>query len=829
MGIEVLPKKPVAKETGEQRRVGILQGGKSRPVIWPQLRWEGRSFGGRLDMRAASIAMAGLLVALGATLVGAGFGSWQLGASFGGLAITISAFIVLTGRYQAVGLKSGVEAKVIEAVLESRSEGRVVINELGEMVAANQRYRKLLGGRLPSPMKLLKEAESEIPAKEFQQKLRDEGAASTTVLAGMKGDRQRIELHAKMFGSFEVWRLRKTAADVSLERAVLWAGTTMEPNLESSKAGIIVTDPNGVIRYASALSKKYLAQAPEALFGQNLNDVLEARGFSEDGTRRGENVDLIRFPVPIPRSQEVAGEIVVFRSVSGRRRTFDDKGFPGLSVIFEDAPLAMVLVDEKANIREFNRSFAAIYKEESGNDPEVGASFFNVAGASERAAISKAIKTAFKHPGQEVPLVLQLGKDGEKVVKAVVGALGSTEAHGAVFYLLDATEQLRLENQFIQAQKMQAVGQLAGGIAHDFNNLLTAIIGFCDLLLLRHGPGDESFGDLMQIKQNSNRAADLVRQLLAFSRRQTLRPSVLNVTDVLADLANLIRRLIGERIDLKIEHGRDIARIKGDQGQLEQVIINLVVNARDAMPDGGGLTITTRPEHVLKSKQIGEFMIAPGEYVQISIKDTGTGIAAADIDKIFEPFFTTKAVGKGTGLGLATVYGIVSQSGGFVDVRSQLGQGTEVLISLPAVSDLSDVETIEAEPEAARPKDLTGREVILIVEDEEPVRIFAARALANKGYQVIEASDGEAAMAMMQDQEGGLVDLLLTDVVMPGMDGPTLAEKARQINPNIKVIMVSGYAEEGFRQQLGNRDIIFLPKPFSLTQLTEEVKRALES
>ena len=779
-------------------------------------------------MRAAAIAMAGLLVALGATLVGAGFGSWQLGASFGGLAITISAFIVLTGRYQAVGLKSGVESKVIEAVLDSQSEGRVVVNELGEMVASNQRYRTLLGGQLPAPMKLLKTGDSEIPAKEFQQKLRNEGSASTTVWAGNKGKRQRIELHAKMFGSFEVWRLRKTAADISLERAIMWAGTMMEPQLRAIKAGIVVTSPDQVIQYANALTEKHLGQSPEALLGKKLEELLEARGFSGEGTRRGEKVDLLRFPVPVLGSSEAAGEVVMFRLISGHRRTFDDKGFPGLSVIFEDAPMAMVLVDKDGNIREFNRSFAAIYKEETGDDPQDGASSFGFVVTSERAAISEALKTAYKHPGQEVPLVLHLGKDGERVVKATVGALGSSEDHGAVFYLLDATEQLRLEGQFIQAQKMQAVGQLAGGIAHDFNNLLTAIIGFCDLLLLRHGPGDESFGDLMQIQQNSNRAADLVRQLLAFSRRQTLRPRVLNVTDVLADLANLIRRLIGERIDLKIEHGRGIAQIKGDQGQLEQVIINLVVNARDAMPDGGELSISTCALHVAKAKQIGEFMIAPGDYVQISIKDTGIGIAAADIDKIFEPFFTTKKVGEGTGLGLATVYGIVSQSGGFIDVRSQPRQGAEILISLPVVQEHLDVEKVEASQEGA-PKDLTGREVILIVEDEEPVRIFAARALSHKGYQVIEASDGESAIEMMQDQEGGLVDLLVTDVVMPGMDGPTLAEKARLINPDIKVIMVSGYAEEGFREKLGHQDITFLPKPFSLTQLAEEVKRSLES
>ena len=252
-----------------------------------------------------------------------------------------------------------------------------------------------------------------------------------------------------------------------------------------------------------------------------------------------------------------------------------------------------------------------------------------------------------------------------------------------IVYLLDTTDQKKLETQFAQSQKMQAVGQLAGGIAHDFNNLLTAMIGFCDLLLQRHQPGDASFADIMQIRQNANRAANLVRQLLAFSRQQTLQAKVLDVTDALTELSHLLRRLIGASIELQIVHSRDVFLVKVDQGQLEQVIINLAVNARDAMPEGGRLIIRTRNETRTAMEQRGTEIIPPGDYAAIEVADTGTGIPPDILQRIFEPFFSTKEVGSGTGLGLSTVYGIVRQTGGFVFVDSTVGKGTTFTILLP--------------------------------------------------------------------------------------------------------------------------------------------------
>jgi two-component system cell cycle sensor histidine kinase/response regulator CckA len=384
---------------------------------------------------------------------------------------------------------------------------------------------------------------------------------------------------------------------------------------------------------------------------------------------------------------------------------------------------------------------------------------------------------------------------------------------------------------------MDTVGQLAGGIAHDFNNVLSAIMMANDFLLNAHKPTDPSFQDIMQIKQNATRAATLVRQLLAFSRRQTLRPTVLNLGDALSDIDLLLKRLIGEKVKLEVVHGRDLWPVKVDISQFEQVIVNLAVNARDAMPDGGKLAVRTVNVTATEVERLSYKGMPPSDYVRIDVSDSGTGIPADIVEKIFEPFFSTKEVGKGTGLGLSTVYGIVKQTGGFVYVDSEPGKGTTFRIFLPRhhqekeiAPDPAIAAAVAAKEAAADAKpraDLTGQGTILLVEDEEGLRALNARGLRSRGYTVIEAGNGVEAMEMF-DEQGGVIDLVVSDVVMPEMDGPTLLKEMRARNPDIKIIFVSGYAEEAFEKSLPeNQQFAFLAKPFALSALTAKVKETM--
>ncbi|MEM9123953.1 MAG: ATP-binding protein, partial [Pseudomonadota bacterium] len=410
--------------------------------------------------------------------------------------------------------------------------------------------------------------------------------------------------------------------------------------------------------------------------------------------------------------------------------------------------------------------------------------------------------------------------------------LRSLEAQGlaghVLVYLAETTEQKQLEMQFSQAQKMQAVGQLAGGIAHDFNNLLTAIIGYCDLLLVNHKVGDPSFADINQIRQNANRAANLVRQLLAFSRRQTLMPTVLSLVDALAETKFLLKRLLGEKIDFKLSHDRDLGLVKVDQGQLEQVIVNLAVNARDAMADGGTLTITTKNISKNKLPKLSHAPFAVQDYVLIEVRDTGCGIPKEILGKVFEPFFTTKGVGEGTGLGLSTVYGIVKQTGGYILIDSEVGSGTCFKIYLPRYYPTADEVREKAGQEAAKSADLSGAGTVLLVEDEDAVRAFAVRALETRGYTVFEADNGESALEILKERKDE-IHLLISDVVMPVMDGPALVAEARRVVPDLKVIFISGYAQDAFDDSVERpEDFTFLAKPFSLKQLAQTVKDRLK-
>ncbi|MGR3548427.1 MAG: ATP-binding protein [Roseovarius sp.] len=417
--------------------------------------------------------------------------------------------------------------------------------------------------------------------------------------------------------------------------------------------------------------------------------------------------------------------------------------------------------------------------------------------------------------------------DQEVFVQVSLNRISEAGEAALIAVLQDATELKSLEAQFVQSQKMQAIGQLAGGVAHDFNNLLTAISGHCDLLLLRHDQGDPDFSDLVQINQNANRAAALVGQLLAFSRKQTLRPETLDMRDTLADLTHLLNRLVGEKVTLTLSHDPVLAPIRADKRQLEQVLMNLVVNARDAMPAGGEIRIVTEVTSLDQPLERDRVSVPAGRYVTVQVHDDGTGIPKDKLQKVFEPFFTTKRTGEGTGLGLSTAYGIVKQTGGFIFLDSELGRGTCFTLYFPVLE--GQPTAVAKKPPASPDQSPLQRSdgVILLVEDEAPVRAFASRALRLRGYTVLEAESAEAALMMLEDKELD-IDVFVTDVVMPGMDGPSWVRQALKQRPDVRVVFVSGYAEDNFGQEQSKiPNSVFLPKPFSLTDLTTTVHNQL--
>jgi signal transduction histidine kinase/ActR/RegA family two-component response regulator len=377
----------------------------------------------------------------------------------------------------------------------------------------------------------------------------------------------------------------------------------------------------------------------------------------------------------------------------------------------------------------------------------------------------------------------------------------------------DVTERRLLEEQLRQAQKMEAVGRLAGGIAHDFNNILTAILGTSDLMLRDLPAGHPARDDVHEVRKAALRAADLTRQLLAYSRRQVLAPKVLGLNAVLAGLGPMLRRLIGEDIELVTLLAPDVPAVRADPGQIEQVVLNLAVNARDAMPSGGRLTIET-----------AAVTLETGRCAQLAVIDTGTGMTPDVRAHLFEPFFTTKEVGKGTGLGLATVYGIVEQSGGTIHVDTAPQRGTAVRIYFPAVAPAAPDPDNHTAPAPATPG---GGAAILLVEDEEAVRTFARRALEAAGYQVHLAASGREAL----DRVAALPDpprLLVTDVVMPGMDGRALAAQLATLVPGLRILFTSGYTDDPLaRQDLGDQGTAFLQKPFNTETLLERVRQVL--
>ncbi len=645
---------------------------------------------------------------------------------------------------------------------------------------------------------------------------------------------------------YRLWLLQDISADRARQEQAFARLQFIITYLDHAPAGFFSTLPGGRIDYLNATLAGWLGRdvAQSQNGGLTLADIVGVDGARllsgiapQPNGSVTENFDLdlrdgggkafpahilhrIDFdsqakPLPsrslvVPRGMTVGA---VTDSVAGLR----------LSRFINTAPFGVAEIDRHGILLQANAAFL-----ELSSDVRRGARLSAAVMESERETLNAAVERAMAGEADLTSVDVTLAGTNPRAVQFALTRLAAGDS-SAIVFALDKTESRALEVQLAQSQKMQAVGQLASGIAHDFNNVLTPIIGFADLLLAKMRPTDPAFADVMSIKQNANRAANLVRQLLAFSRRQTLQPKVHSLTEAMSDLDNLLSRVLGEKVELKISHGRDLGLVLVDIHQFEQVIINLAVNARDAMPNGGTLTVRTYNVSEEDSRAVKADLMPVGEYVACEVSDTGSGIAPDIVNKIWEPFFSTKDVGKGTGLGLSTVYGIVKQTGGFIFCDSIVGKGTTFRIYLPRHYPAPVVET-EIKP-AAPPKraDYTGKGRILVVEDEDAVRAFAVRALTSRGYTVVEADSGESALAVYAKDSKGF-ELILSDVVMPEMDGPALLRELRKRGIKTKVIFVSGYPGDEFEKDLeGQSDFAFLPKPFSLKQLVEKVKEVMEN
>ncbi len=770
---------------------------------------------------------------------------------------------------------------LLKAVVDNAFEGIVVIDQGGRVFYANPTYLDLIGAAdnndvrpiervfigdpdvSESIYRLLKAARE---GRRLQEEVRIAGAAGE----GGRWLRMRVRPlgQGKADARMTVW----TIADVTRERErqenVFQELQHAIDYLDHAPAGFFSVDAAGDIIYLNATLAAWLDHdlASVGAGSLKLTDIVAGEGAAllttlnaAPGEVMTEVLDLDLKtrggkPVPVRLFHKVAfgadGAAGTSRTLV-LNRAKDDGSDPQRAAevrfmrFFQNTPMAIATVDKSGRIARSNARFASAFEGMLKRSEGLGdeRSILAVVAERDRPTLEAAIRKAGEGQGDIAPVEAALAGSSERWANFFVSAVEEEDRDGeaAIVYALETTTQRTLENRVYQQQKMESVGQLAGGIAHDFNNVLSAIMMATDFLLNAHKPTDPSFQDIIQIKQNANRAAALVRQLLAFSRKQTLRPQVLDLGETLSDLGMLLKRLIGEKVTLEVVHGRDLWPVKVDISQIEQVIVNLAVNARDAMPDGGKLSVRTANVTAAECGMFAYKGMPVADYVLVEVSDNGIGIPPDIIEKIFEPFFSTKEVGKGTGLGLSTVYGIVKQTGGFVYADSAPGNtafriflprhvpgAKDKLAQIPAgeVSAIAGAMSAADTMAKAATADLTGQGTILLVEDEEGLRALNARGLTSRGYTVLEASNGVEAIEVLD--KNGKVDLVVSDVVMPEMDGPTLLKELRRRDPNVKIIFVSGYAEEAFAKNLPSQEqYAFLAKPFTLKQLVAVVKQTL--
>jgi two-component system cell cycle sensor histidine kinase/response regulator CckA len=736
----------------------------------------------------------------------------------GVVAMLVAAFVLekRNGAVQEAAVAVPVpDYALASAALNLTRDPAALTDSQGRLLGTNAAYRSRYGDTLPTALP------GSAKSKELLERLGTQAwrDGKATGEAGLKGGKLPVGVERVGSGSdLLMWRIARKQPDMLATLVKRVSGLEGELFAHSGVLVSAVDDEGRILAANTAFVERIGGNRAEVV-GRHFGEVAELRDNAIRLLAEGENAPpmrLVHVPVEVDKA-DGAGLMLLIDMAEPSQPDSSN-----MLALLDLLPLGLALVDRDGRFLTMNKAFKVAGGIGDGHPPVYPG---DLVIKEDKAAVADAVRRNARGPAMSGDLPIRLNaQPAEPVALTVAGLRGLGEA--AVLLLLkDNSEEAKLKRQVAQATKMQAVGQLAGGVAHDFNNILTAIIGHCDLMLMRHSPGDSDYDDIQQIKSNSNRAAGLTRQLLAFSRQQTLRPQTLQLPDVVSEVSHLLKRLLGETVQLVVKHGRDLFPVRADPGQLEQVIVNLSVNARDAMAGKGGGTLTIQTYSVKSSQvaELGSDILPTADYAALSIADTGSGIPANVLGKVFEPFFTTKEVGKGTGLGLSTVYGIVKQSGGYIFADSKVGEGTRFTIYLPA----HQVEPKASRSRTAKPQEneLWGTGTVLLVEDEPMVRTVAERALTRHGYKVLTATNGEDALECLG--RGETVDLLISDVVMPLMDGPTMVREARKDYPQLPILFMSGYAEEQLRKSIDIDNVAFLPKPFSVQELAEAVRAVL--
>ncbi|MCA0423931.1 MAG: response regulator [Proteobacteria bacterium] len=763
---------------------------------------------------------------------------------------------------------------------DTSSDGILALDPDGKVIYANATYLTLSGAGASGDAKTIERLFSGPPEVTEAVYRLAKAAREGRTLA------EEIRLSPALAGGGEAgwYKVRVRHIDRDGRPAIVWtvADRTREREkqenvfqelqhaidyLDHAPAGFLSAENNGHIVYLNATLAGWL-DLDIAQFGPGgiqLSDIVAGDGAALISGASGApgTVDTETIDLDLRRANGRTLPVRLFHRVAfaadgtrGASRTLVLNRSPGEDVaeglraaevrfarFFNSTPLPIATVNKSGHVVRSNAAFARAFADQFAQVAGSGSrSIINTLAENERATLQSALDAAHEGRGDIAPLDLTLAGEPARSARFFVSAIEERESddESAIVYALETTEQQKLQEQFFQAQKMTAIGQLAGGVAHDFNNHLQSIIGFADLLLTNHKQTDPSYADIVQIKNSANRAKSLVRQLLAFSRQQTLTPEEIHIGERLSELSNMLKRSIGPKVDLDVRYARDLWPVYADPSSFDNMVINLAVNARDAMPEGGRLTIRTANISAAETRRFDNEQLPANDYAVIEVEDNGTGIPPDVLEKIFEPFFTTKELGKGTGLGLSSAYGFVQQSGGVMLCESTVGKGTVFRIFLPRFQPRADnapqqvaighgeAARLPTGPEKPAPAaDMTGQGTIMLVEDEEAVRNFAARALTSRGYTVLQAPSGAEGLELAKGHINE-IDLVVSDVVMPEMDGPTMLGELRKLNPDLKVIFVSGYAEEAFRKNLPEgQQFNFLPKPFSLKQLIETVKTVI--